>query len=106
MDPMTKLEQIEKSILELSPDELRAFTDWFEEMMEKSFDDAIERDRSAVPVRHPREPDDVGARTGHWTRGGTNAAGHSPVASMRMYATPGSPVFTLGRWPSRYCGSI
>ena len=44
MDPMTKLEQIEKSILELSPDELRAFTDWFEEMMEKSFDDAIERD--------------------------------------------------------------
>jgi len=41
---MTKLEQIEKSILELSPDELRAFTDWFEEMMEKSFDDAIERD--------------------------------------------------------------
>ena len=44
MDPMTKLEQIEKSILELSPDELRAFTDWFKEMMEKSFDDAIERD--------------------------------------------------------------
>ena len=41
---MTKLEQIEKSILELSPDELKAFTEWFEEMMEKSFDDAIERD--------------------------------------------------------------
>jgi len=41
---MTKLEQIEKSILELSPDELKAFTEWFEEMMEKSFDEAIERD--------------------------------------------------------------
>ena len=48
---MTKLEQIEKSILELSPDELRAFTDWFEEMMERSFDDAIERDGFEVPVR-------------------------------------------------------
>lgn len=41
---MTKLEQIEKSILELSPDELKAFTEWFEELMEKSFDEAIERD--------------------------------------------------------------
>ena len=41
---MTKLEQIEKSILELSPDELQAFADWFEEMQERSFDDAIERD--------------------------------------------------------------
>lgn len=44
---MTKLEQIEKSILELSPDELRAFTDWFEEMQEQNFDKAIERDVKA-----------------------------------------------------------
>jgi hypothetical protein len=44
---MTKLEQIEKSILELSPDELMAFADWFEEMQEQNFDDAIERDAKA-----------------------------------------------------------
>ena len=41
---MSKLEQIEKSILELSPDELQAFAAWFEEMQERSFDDTIERD--------------------------------------------------------------
>ena len=41
---MTKLEQIEKSILELSPDELKVFTDWFEAMVDKNFDDAVERD--------------------------------------------------------------
>jgi hypothetical protein len=41
---MTKLEQIERSILELSRDELNSFTDWFEAMMEKRFDDDIEHD--------------------------------------------------------------
>jgi hypothetical protein len=41
---MSKLEQIEQSILELSPDELKAFTEWFEAMQEQAFDAAIERD--------------------------------------------------------------
>ena len=41
---MTKLEQIEKSVLELSPDELKAFSEWFETMIDKSFDEAIDRD--------------------------------------------------------------
>lgn len=41
---MTKLEQIEKSILELSPDELKVFTNWFEAMVDKNFEEAIERD--------------------------------------------------------------
>jgi hypothetical protein len=41
---MTKLEQIEKSILELSEEELKAFTEWFDAMQERNFDSAIERD--------------------------------------------------------------
>lgn len=44
---MTKLEQIEKSVLELSPDELRTFSEWFETMMDKNFDKAIERDAAS-----------------------------------------------------------
>jgi hypothetical protein len=44
---MTKLEQIEQSILDLSPDELKAFTDWFETVREQNFDAAIERDARA-----------------------------------------------------------
>jgi len=41
---MTKLEQIEKSILELSDDELKAFAEWFDAMQERNFDSALERD--------------------------------------------------------------
>lgn len=41
---MTRLKQIEKSVLELSPEELKAFSEWFETVMEKTFDEAIERD--------------------------------------------------------------
>ena len=41
---MTKLEQIEQSILELTPDELKAFTEWFDAMQDQHFDLAIERD--------------------------------------------------------------
>ena len=41
---MTKLEQIQKSILELSEDELKAFTVWFDAIQERNFDAAIERD--------------------------------------------------------------
>lgn len=44
---MTKLEQIEKSILELSPAELKAFNEWFQAVMDKRFDDAIEQDANS-----------------------------------------------------------
>ena len=41
---MGKLETIEKSVAELSAEELRAFRDWFEELMAQRFDEQIERD--------------------------------------------------------------
>jgi len=41
---MTKLEQIEKSIAELSPEELKAFTAWFEGLQADMWDKQIEAD--------------------------------------------------------------
>jgi hypothetical protein len=41
---MTKLEQIQQFILEMSPDELKTFSAWFEAMQEENFDRAVERD--------------------------------------------------------------
>lgn len=41
---MTKLEQIEKSVAELSPSEMRKFARWFEEYKEAEWDRQIEAD--------------------------------------------------------------
>ncbi|MDX8480234.1 hypothetical protein RFN28_17440 [Mesorhizobium sp. VK24D] len=44
---MTKLEQIEKSVAELSPEELKAFAAWFEELQADLWDKQIEADAKA-----------------------------------------------------------
>ncbi|MBZ9711484.1 hypothetical protein LB543_32875 [Mesorhizobium sp. ESP7-2] len=44
---MTKLEQIEKSITELSPEELKAFAAWFEALQADMWDRQIEADVKA-----------------------------------------------------------
>ena len=44
---MTKLEQIEKSVAELAPDEMKAFTVWFEELKADLWDLQIEADAKA-----------------------------------------------------------
>lgn len=44
---MTKLEQIEKSVTELSPDELKAFAAWFDALKADLWDKQIEADAKA-----------------------------------------------------------
>jgi len=44
---MTKLEQIEKSVAELSPEELKAFKAWFEELEAARWDRQIADDAKA-----------------------------------------------------------
>lgn len=44
---MTKLEDIEAAVEKLSPEELRKFRTWFEELEERLFDEKIERDAAA-----------------------------------------------------------
>lgn len=44
---MTKLEQIEKSVAELSPEELKAFAAWFEALQADMWDRQIEADAKA-----------------------------------------------------------
>ncbi len=41
---MTKLEQIEKSVAQLDPKELEAFSLWFEEFQAERWDRQIEKD--------------------------------------------------------------
>lgn len=41
---MTKIEDIKEAVSQLSPEELKAFQAWFEEMKAKLWDDQIERD--------------------------------------------------------------
>ncbi|MDF3217216.1 hypothetical protein EN962_24825 [Mesorhizobium sp. M7A.F.Ca.CA.001.09.2.1] len=41
---MTKLEQIEKSVAELSPEELKAFAAWFEALQADMWDRQMEAD--------------------------------------------------------------
>ena len=41
---MTKLEEIEAAIAKLSPEELKQFRVWLDELEERQFDDRIERD--------------------------------------------------------------
>ncbi|QKC89101.1 hypothetical protein EB230_12120 [Mesorhizobium sp. NZP2234] len=44
---MTKLEQIEKSVAELSPEELKAFATWFEALRSDMWDRQMEADARA-----------------------------------------------------------
>jgi hypothetical protein len=44
---MTKLEQIEKSVAELSPEELKAFAVWFEALRSDMWDRQMEVDAKA-----------------------------------------------------------
>ncbi|RWP38253.1 hypothetical protein [Mesorhizobium sp.] len=44
---MSKLEQIEKSVAELSPEELKAFAAWFETLKADMWDRQIEADAKA-----------------------------------------------------------
>jgi hypothetical protein len=44
---MSKLEQIEKSVAELSPEELKAFAAWFEALQADLWDKQIEADAKA-----------------------------------------------------------
>ncbi|MDG4882118.1 MAG: hypothetical protein E5X48_26455 [Mesorhizobium sp.] len=44
---MTKLEQIEKSVAELNPEELKAFAAWFEALQADLWDKQIEADAKA-----------------------------------------------------------
>lgn len=41
---MTKLEDIEKAVLQLAPDDLARFKAWFDEHQERLFDERLERD--------------------------------------------------------------
>jgi hypothetical protein len=44
---MTKIEDIEKAVELLSPEDLARFREWFEEFEARLFDDKIERDARA-----------------------------------------------------------
>jgi len=44
---MTTLEDIEKAVLSLSPEELTCFRAWFEAFDARAFDEKIERDAKA-----------------------------------------------------------
>ena len=41
---MTKLEDIEKAVLQLNPEDLARFKAWFDEHQERLFDERIEQD--------------------------------------------------------------
>jgi hypothetical protein len=44
---MTKLEQIEKTVSELDPKELEAFSTWFEEFQSARWDRQLEKDAAS-----------------------------------------------------------
>jgi mRNA-degrading endonuclease RelE of RelBE toxin-antitoxin system len=44
---MTKLEEIEQAVEKLSPEELKRFRAWLDELDERLFDEKIERDAKA-----------------------------------------------------------
>ena len=44
---MTKIEDIEKAVEQLSPEDLAKFSEWFEEFEARVFDAKIERDAKA-----------------------------------------------------------
>ncbi len=50
---MTKIEDIEKAVEQLSPEELARFRAWFEEFDARLFDEQIERDAKAGKLDKP-----------------------------------------------------
>ena len=44
---MTKLEEIEAAVAQLSPEELKQFRAWLDELEDRLFDERIERDAKA-----------------------------------------------------------
>jgi hypothetical protein len=44
---MTKLEEIEATVAQLSPEDLKKFRAWLDELDERLFDEKIERDAKA-----------------------------------------------------------
>ena len=44
---MATIEEIEKAVAELTPEELAKFRAWFDEFQERMFDEQIERDAKA-----------------------------------------------------------
>jgi hypothetical protein len=44
---MVKLEEIEAAVAQLSPEELKTFRAWLDELEERLFDEKIERDAKA-----------------------------------------------------------
>jgi hypothetical protein len=44
---MTTIEEIEKAVAELTPEQLAKFRAWFDEYQERMFDEQIERDAKA-----------------------------------------------------------
>ena len=51
---MTKVEQIEKSVAALAPEELKAFTAWFEEFQAELWDRQMEADFERGQARQAR----------------------------------------------------
>jgi hypothetical protein len=49
---MTKLEQLEKSIVELDPKEFEAFSAWFEQLQAQRWDDQIRSDVANGKLDH------------------------------------------------------
>jgi len=47
LNAMTKLEEIEAAVAQLSPEELKKFRAWLDELDERLFDEKIERDAKA-----------------------------------------------------------
>jgi hypothetical protein len=58
---MTTIEEIEKAVAELTPEQLAKFRAWFDEFQERMFDEQIERDAKALIVK-ARENHDSGRR--------------------------------------------
>ena len=61
---MSKIEDIEKAISELAPDELARFRVWFEQFEAVRFDDKIERDAKAGKLDRLAEQAIVDYRAG------------------------------------------
>ena len=47
---MATIEEIEKAVAELTPEELAKFRAWFDEFQERMFDEQIERDTKAAKL--------------------------------------------------------
>jgi hypothetical protein len=66
---MTKIEDIEKAVEQLSPEELARFRAWFEEFDARLFDERIERDAKAGKL----DKLIAEARANHEARGKNNS---------------------------------